>query len=168
MNSRPFMGYKRANGRVGIRNHVLIMPTVVCSNQVAEAIGGLVNGTVALTHQHGCAQLGADLEQTILTLVGTAANPNVYGTLVVGLGCEAVLADIVTTALRNLGKPVRSLNIQDAGGTLSAIAEGARLAMELVQEASMLQKEPCDASDILLGTECGGSDACSGLSANPV
>lgn len=163
-----FLGYKRPDGSVGIRNHVLVMPTVVCANRVAEAIASLVYGTVTFVHQHGCAQLGADLEQTFRTLVGTALNPNVYGVVVVGLGCEAILPSSVTRAIEQTKKPVRQLVIQEAGGTLSAIAEGARMAMDLVQEASMLQRQECDVSGIVLGTECGGSDACSGLSANPV
>lgn len=163
-----FLGFRRADGRVGARNHVLILPTVVCANQVAESICHLVRGTVTFTHQHGCAQMGQDLEQTIRTLVGMGTNPNVCGVLVVGLGCEAALAHIVAGGIERIGKPVRTLVIQEHGGTLGAIAEGARIAAVLVQEASMVQRVECDVSEILLGTECGGSDACSGLSANPV
>lgn len=163
-----FLGYRRADGRVGTRNHVLILPTVVCANQVAESICHLVKGTVTFSHQHGCAQLGRDLEQTVRTLVGMGSNPNVYGALVVGLGCEAVPAPVVAEGIARSGKPVRTLVIQECGGTLGAIAQGARIAAALVQEASMVQREECDVSEILLGTECGGSDACSGLSANPV
>jgi altronate dehydratase large subunit len=143
------------------------MPTVVCASQVAESIAALVNGTVAFSHQHGCAQLGRDLEQTVRTLGGMAANPNVYGALIVGLGCEAVPASTVAQVVRAIGKPVRELVIQDVGGTLSAIAAGARMAMDLAQEASTVTRQQCDLSEIMLGTECGGSDACSGISANP-
>lgn len=163
-----FFGYRRPDGRVGTRNHVLILPTVVCANQVAESISQLVRGTVTFAHQHGCAQLGKDLEQTIRTLVGFANNPNVYGVLVVGLGCEGALPEIVSAGIEKSGKPVRSLTIQEHGGTLASIAAGARIAADLVQRASTEQKVECDVSEILLGTECGGSDACSGLSANPV
>ncbi|MGB9867482.1 MAG: UxaA family hydrolase [Bacillota bacterium] len=163
-----FMGYRRADGRVGTRNHVLVLPTVVCANQVVESICQLVKGTVTFTHQHGCAQLGKDLEQTVRTLVGMGTNPNVYGVLVVGLGCEAVLPDMVARVVAKSGKPVHTLVIQEHGGTLGAIAEGARIAASLVQEASLVQRQECDVSEILLGTECGGSDSCSGLSANPV
>jgi len=162
-----FWGYERPDGRVGTRNHVLVLPTVVCANQVASSIASLVAGTVAVAHQHGCTQMGQDLEQTIRTLVGTAANPNVYGAVVVGLGCEAVSARSVAAAVRASGKPALELVIQDHGGTLSAIAAGARLAMDLSQQASLLRRVECGAAQIVLGTECGGSDACSGLSANP-
>ncbi|HHV78644.1 MAG TPA: UxaA family hydrolase [Firmicutes bacterium] len=163
-----FFGYRRADGRVGTRNHVLILPTVVCANQVVESISHLVKGTVYFTHQHGCAQLGKDLEQTIRTLVGYASNPNVYGVLVVGLGCEGALPETVSTRIKKNGKPVNTLVMQEHGGTLGSIAAGARMAADLVQRASMEQRVECDISEILLGTECGGSDACSGLSANPV
>lgn len=162
-----FWGFVRPDGTVGTRNHVLVMPTVVCANKVAECITALVNGTTGVAHQHGCAQLGRDLELTIRTLVGTAANPNVYGVVLVGLGCEAVPTSLVAEALKDSGKPVRELVIQDHGGTLSAIAAGARMAMELSQQASCLKRELCDLSHIILGTECGGSDSCSGISANP-
>lgn len=147
---------------------MLILPTVVCANQVVESISHLVKGTVYFTHQHGCAQLGKDLEQTIRTLVGYASNPNVYGVLVVGLGCEGALPETVSTRIKKNGKPVNTLVMQEHGGTLGSIAAGARMAADLVQRASMEQRVECDISEILLGTECGGSDACSGLSANPV
>jgi altronate dehydratase large subunit len=162
-----FWGYERPDGRVGTRNHVLVVPTVVCSNHVAASISSLVEGTIAVAHQHGCTQIGRDLEQTVRTLVGTASNPNVFGAVVVGLGCEAIGAHSMAEAIRATGRPAQALLIQEHGGTLSAIAAGARLAMDLSQEASLLQRVRCSPAQIVLGTECGGSDACSGLSANP-
>ncbi len=161
-----FWGYERPDGSVGTRNHVLVLPTVTCANHVAAMIASLVAGVVVITHQHGCTQLGDDLTQTARTLIGTAANPNVYGAVVVGLGCEAIGAHDVASAVSASGKPVKELLIQEYG-SLSAIAEGARMAMDLAQQASMLKRVECDAGRIILGTECGGSDACSGLSANP-
>lgn len=162
-----FWGYRRPDGRVGVRNHVLILPTIVCATQTAQRITELVQGTVTMIHQHGCAQVGVDYEQTFRTYVGLGTNPNVYGVVVLGLGCETHQAHRVAEAIAQTGKPVELVTIQDSGGTLMAVAKGARVAAQLVQDASMLQREPCHVSELIVGTECGGSDACSGLSANP-
>ena len=166
-NKATFWGYKRPDGRVGIRNHVLILPTITCAAHTAKQITELVHGTVSFIHQHGCAQVGVDYEQTFRTYVGLGANPNVYGVVVLGLGCETHQARSVAGELKKTGKPVEVVSIQDHGGTLSTIAEGARIAAKMVQEASMQMRVECDFSELIVGTECGGSDACSGLSANP-
>ncbi len=162
-----FLGYRRPDGKVGVRNHVLILPTITCATQTAKQITELVHGTVSFIHQHGCAQVGIDYEQTFRTYVGMGKNPNVYGVVVLGLGCETHQAKSVAEEIAKSGKPVVTVSIQDHGGTLSSIAEGAKAATKLVQEASAQMKEWCDFSELIIGTECGGSDACSGLSANP-
>ena len=168
MNSeKKFWGYRRPNGQVGVRNHVLILPTITCATQAAKQITELVHGTVSFIHQHGCAQVGVDYDQTFRTYVGMGANPNVYGVVVLGLGCETHQARSVAGELAKTGKPVEVVSIQDHGGTLMAIAEGAKIAAKMVQDASAQMKELCDFSELIIGTECGGSDACSGLSANP-
>ncbi|MCF6411329.1 UxaA family hydrolase [Pseudalkalibacillus salsuginis] len=161
------MGYRRPDGRIGIRNHVLILPTITCATQAAQRITELVDGTVTFIHQHGCAQVGVDYEQTFRTYAGMGKNPNVYGVVVLGLGCETHQARSVADDIRESGKPVEVISIQDHGGTLTAIAEGAKAAVKMVQEASMEPKVTFDFSELIIGTECGGSDACSGLSANP-
>lgn len=165
--SGKFWGYRRPDGRVGVRNHVLILPTITCATQAARQITELVQGTVSFIHQHGCAQVGVDYEQTFRTYAGMGANPNVYGVVVLGLGCETHQARSVAGEIAKTGKPVEVVSIQDHGGTLLAIAQGAKIAARMVQDASMLQRELCDFSELIVGTECGGSDACSGLSANP-
>jgi altronate dehydratase large subunit len=162
-----FLGYRRSDGKVGVRNHVLILPTITCATQTAKQITELVHGTVSFIHQHGCAQVGVDYDQTFRTYVGMGKNPNVYGVVVLGLGCETHQARSVAGEIAESGKPVITVSIQEHGGTLDAIAEGAKAATKLVQEASMQMKEWCDFSELIIGTECGGSDACSGLSANP-
>nr|WP_144555024.1 UxaA family hydrolase [Bacillus sp. X1(2014)] len=167
LTNNKFWGYRRADGRVGVRNHVLILPTITCATQAAKQITELVSGTVSFIHQHGCAQVGVDYEQTFRTYVGMGANPNVYGVVVLGLGCETHQARSVAGELAKTGKPVQVVSIQDHGGTLSAIAEGAKIAAKMVQDASAQMRELCDISELIIGTECGGSDACSGLSANP-
>ncbi|GEN36151.1 UxaA family hydrolase [Aneurinibacillus danicus] len=160
-------GYRRPDGRVGIRNHVLILPSIVCATQAAKHVTDLVHGTVSFVHQHGCAQVGVDYDQTFRTYVGMGTNPNVYGVIVMGLGCETHQARSVAGEIAKTGKPVEVVSIQDNGGTLGATAEAARIATKMVQDASALPREPFDFSELIVATECGGSDACSGLSANP-
>lgn len=164
-----FMGYRRPDGTVGIRNHVLVIPTVVCANQVARGISQAVKGSVWVEHQHGCSQLAPDAAQTARVFVGHGTNPNVYGVVVVGLGCEVVRAQDVAAEIKKQCpyKPVHCVIIQDAGGSYKAIAEGSIEAHRMVEQASTLLRERIDVSKLILGTECGGSDACSGLSANP-
>ena len=163
-----FMGYKRPDGSVGIRNHVLIMPTVNCANSVARKISNAVVGTTWFEHQHGCAQLAPDAEQTARAFIGHGTHPNVYGVVVVGLGCEVVRAQDIAEAIKKECpyKPVECIIIQDAG-LLEAVSKGAMAAQKMVTEASLMHREPIDASALILGTECGGSDACSGMSGNP-
>lgn len=107
-----FEGYRRPNGRVGVRNHVLIIPAVVCAGHVAQRIADQLEGVVAVTHQHGCSQIGADRDLTLHTLVGYASNPNVAAALVVGLGCEAVPAQEVAQGIASQGQRVETLIFQ--------------------------------------------------------
>jgi len=164
---RTFWGYRRPDGSVGVRNHVLILPTIVCATQTAQRVTELVQGTVTFIHQHGCAQVGVDYEQTFRTYAGMASNPNVYGVIVLGLGCETHQARSVASEVKKTGKPVEVISIQDHGGTLYTIAEAAKAAARMVQDASRERRVECDFAELIVGTECGGSDACSGLSANP-
>ncbi len=164
-----FMGYRRPDGTVGIRNHVFVLPTVNCANQVARGIAANVRGTVWVEHQHGCSQLGADAEQTARAFIGHGIHPNVYGVVVVGLGCEVIRAQDIAAEIKKQCpyKPVHTIIIQDEGGSNKSIQAGAVAAQNMMIEASMLKREPIAAAELILGTECGGSDACSGLSGNP-
>lgn len=164
-----FMGYRRPDGTAGTRNHVLILPTVACANHVARAIARQVAGTVWVEHQHGCSQLAPDAAQTARVFVGHGIHPNVFGIVVVGLGCEGVRAQDVAAEIERICsyKPVHCVIIQEAGGSFSAIAEGARAADQMVKDASRCVRQPIPVSELILGTACGGSDASSGLSANP-
>jgi altronate dehydratase large subunit len=162
-----FMGYRRADGRVGIRNHVLILPTSVCASQVASEIARSVPGCVAACHAYGCCQVGEDWQLTFRTLRNTAGNPNVGGTLVVGLGCEGLEPLTMLGAVEGLGKPSRGIVIQEEGGSLKSIAQGAAIARTMLDEISRQPREAAEASALMLGLECGGSDATSGLAANP-
>lgn len=162
-------GYLRPDGKMGIRNHVLILSTVGCANNVAKRIGNQVAGTVALPNVKGCGQIGKGIEIMHRCLVNVALNPNVYGTLIVGLGCETTKPYELAEEIRGLSpKPVEVITIQDCGGTLRAIEEGSRIARKMVAEASLVERTPMDLSQLVMGTNCGGSDATSGLAANPV
>lgn len=160
-------GYRRSDGRVGFRNHLVILPTSVCASEAAVRIAGEVPGAVALPHQHGCCQMGDDYRQTLRTLVGLAANPNVGAAIVVGLGCEGIQAESVREELEAAGTRVAGLVIQEHGGTRRTVAEGVRLATEMAAELARTERVPCEVSDIVLGLECGGSDPTSGIASNP-
>jgi altronate dehydratase large subunit len=167
MEKIKFWGYRRSNGQVGVRNHVLILPTITCATQTAQRVTELVQGTVSFIHPHGCGQIGSDFDQTFKTYVGIGSNPNVYGVIVLGLGCETHQARMIAKEIEKTGKPVEVVSIQDQGGTLQAIADTAKVAVKMVQEASAVMREECYFDELIVATECGGSDACSGLSANP-
>jgi len=162
-----FLGYRRSNGKVGIRNHVLIFPTIVCASEVARMISNEVPGTVCAIHGCGCGHIGEDKEQVIRTMVGFTGHPNVAGVLLVGLGCEVITPELIAGELAKVGQRVETISVQEAGGTTRCVAEGKRLAERLLTEASDVGRESVDVSQLILGLECGGSDAFSGLTANP-
>jgi altronate dehydratase large subunit len=162
-----FKGYRRADGKVGTRNHVLILPTSVCAAQVAEEIARAVPGCVAACHAYGCCQIGEDWQLTFRTLRNTAASPNVGATLVVGLGCEGLEPLTMLAAVEELGKPVRGIVIQEEGGSVKAIAQGVAIARRMAEELAAQPRDEVPAAALLLGLECGGSDTTSGLAANP-
>ncbi len=164
-----FLGYRRPDGTVGVRNHVAIIPAVVCANTVVQRIAQLVPGTVALPHPHGCAQIGDDIQMTMWSLAGAAANPNVAAALIVGLGCETCQStDVLDLAQeRTPGKRLERFSIQEAGGSIKAIQRGVETARALVAEVATQQPAPTALSELVVGTECGGYDATSGAAANP-
>jgi altronate dehydratase large subunit len=163
-----FMGYRRPDGRVGIRNHIAVIPSVFCANNVVEQIAGKVPGTVALRHPVGCAQVGYDLELTARTLKAMGTHPNVGAVLVVGLGCERFKPDELYQAVKSCGKPVEMLSIQEEGGSSKTIARGVEAATRLVKQAGQDERVECDISELTIAVKCGGTDATSGLAANPV
>lgn len=139
--ARRFDAYRRSDGSVGTRNNVLVVPSVICSHIVADRIADAVEGAVSAPHDHGCAQIGADNEQTANTLVNVARNPNVAGAVVVGLGCEHVQSSTIADRLAGHGVPVRETSIQDAGGSDACLSEGVSAAEELVAETSTAEDE---------------------------
>ena len=162
-----FLGFKRPDGKVGVRNHVIILPSVVCSSEVCDAIAKKVKGVISIPHPHGCAQLTHDAEQTARTLIGIGRNPNVAAVLVIGLGCEVVDPFMIASKIGESGKLVKSLIIQEIGGTPKAVKEGIKIVRQMLAYASRFKRERVSMDSLILGVECGGSDACSGLSANP-
>nr|WP_300186125.1 UxaA family hydrolase [uncultured Agathobaculum sp.] len=162
-----FYGYKRPDGRVGVRNKVLILPASVCASDTTRIIAQQVEGAVTFNNQLGCSQVASDQQYTMDVMAGYAANPNVYGTVVVSLGCENCQMDLVVAAIQErTNKPIKQVIIQEVGGTLKAVDLGVRYAKEMVSDASLLQKEEFPLSELIVGTECGGSDPTSGLAAN--
>ena len=162
-----FQGYRRRNGTVGVRNHVLVLPSVMCANHIVDRIGRAVPEVVTVGHPTGCAQVGADFEQTKRTMAGFAANPNVAAVLVVGLGCETNESKALAAEIAARGQRVEVLGIQESGGSSETIARGTAIVRDLLREVSAWQREPCPLSELILGTECGGSDGFSGITANP-
>ncbi len=157
-------GYRRANGRVGIRNHVIILAVDDLSNAAVEGIGRLVPAALAIPHAYGRLQFGEDLELTFRTLIGTGANPNVAAVVVVGI--EPSWTDRVADGIALTGKPVVRLSIE-RHGDLSIIAEGARRAAQLVQDASEIMRVPVERHEVMMSIKCGESDTTSGLGACP-
>ena len=162
-----FMGYKRPNGTVGTRNYVGILSTVVCANEVVDAISGQVQGTVAFLHQQGCCQTPVDIERVNTTLSRLGQNPNLYAVLLVSLGCESTDVSRVAETIASSGKEVEVVVIQEVGGAARSTAQGVLVAQKLALAASNLKRKPCPLSSIVLGLKCGSSDTTSGLAPNP-
>lgn len=176
--TRTFAGIRRADGRVGTRNYIGVLTTVNCSATVAAHIARSfdlvdlpdgVDGVVALTHGSGCGleAAGPDWEILRRTLVGYATHPNIGGLVVVGLGCEVLSLEQVIRDLGVTGVPTVSYTIQDVGGTKAAVRRGVELVTELAARVGATRTE-CGLGELVLALKCGGSDAWSGLTANPV
>jgi altronate dehydratase large subunit len=162
-----FNGYRRSNGLVGTRNYVGILSTVVCANEVADAISRQVQGTASFMHQQGCCQTPVDIKRVNETLIGLGSNPNLASVLLVSLGCESTDLNDVAVTISKTGKRVETVVIQDVGGAARSIAEGVLLTQDMVQEASKIERVPCPVSALVLGLKCGSSDTTSGLAPNP-
>jgi len=162
-----FLGYRRPDGKVGIRNNVLILPASVCASDTTRIIASQVKGTVTFNNQNGCGQAQIDQQLTMDVMAGFAANPNIYGTIVVSLGCENCQMDLVINAIKaRTNKPLKTFIIQEIGGTLKTIELAVREALEMVNDALKVQREVTNFSELILGTKCGGSDPTSGIAAN--
>jgi altronate dehydratase large subunit len=162
-----FMGYRRNSGTFGTRTHVLVFPTVICASAVADMISRAVPGTVTVTHSHGCGHLGEEKEHIIRAMAGFCSHPNVAGVLLVGLGCELITPEVIAEQIAGAGQRFETVSIQVEGGTTATVERGRLLAAGLLKEAARARREPVNISELVLGTNCGGSDTLSGLTANP-
>jgi altronate dehydratase large subunit len=169
VSTRPqFLGFRRHDGRVGTRNHVLVVPTVICASVVAERVAAAAPPLgVALPHLAGCGQLGPDMRVTHETLAAYCGHPNVGAVVVIALGCEQVMAQALAEVARRHHKPVEIVAIQAEGGTLKATDKGIRIAQAFAGMLAGDEREWCDVSELILSLKCGGSDYTSGLASNP-
>jgi len=162
-----FMGYPRPDGACGVRNHVAVISTVVCANGVVEAIARAVPGVKAIVHTEGCGRGPKDIAISIRTLIGLGQNPNIAAVLLVGLGCEFIKPEYLQPAIAQSKKPVEALSIQQEGGSVKTAKKGIEIAKRLVDYATGIAREECKWSTLTLALKCGGSDALSGVTANP-
>ena len=162
-----FLGYRRPDGKVGVRNKIFILPASVCASDTTRIIASQIEGAVTFNNQNGCSQVAGDQQLTMDVMAGMAASPNVYGIIVVSLGCENCQMDLVVDAIRErTNKPMETFIIQENGGTITTIERAVRAGRKMAQEASKLQREEFPISELIVGTECGGSDPTSGLASN--
>lgn len=161
---QSFMGYRRENGRVGIRNHVIILPLDDLSNAACEAVANNVKGTLALPHAYGRLQFGEDLDLHFRTLIGVGSNPNVAAVIVIGI--EPQWTKRVVDGIAKTGKPVEGFAIEQHGD-FETICAASRKAKEFTHFATELQRTECQVNELWVSTKCGESDTTSGIAANP-
>src|SRR5260221_1448691 len=164
LSKATFQGYKRDNGRVGVRNHVLVLPVDDLSNAACEAVANNIKGTLAIPHPYGRLQFGADLELHFKTLIGTGSNPNVAAVVVIGIedGWSRRVADGIAAAV----EPVSFFGIE-GHGDMETIRGASKAAKDYVHWASELRREERPLKDLWVSTKCGESDTTSGIGANP-
>ena len=157
-------GYRRLDGRVGVRNHVAIIPVDDLSNAVCENVARVVPGTLALPHAYGRLQYGEDLDLTFRTLIGNGANPNIAAAVVVCI--EPNWANRIAEGIARSGKPVEVFSIE-RHGDLATLAAAARAAQQLAQDAAEIQREPVERREMVISIKCGESDTTTGLGSCP-
>lgn len=164
---KEITGFERKDGRFGIRNHVLVVPTVSCVNGVINRISREVPEAVCVTHAHGCGRGGLrDLKILFRVLSGLVHNPNVGGVVLIGLGCEVSSTKALYPLIKDAGKPVEIFNVQEDGGSMQTSEKGATAARRMLTEIRTQQRVPLSWDKLLVSMECGGSDAMSGVTAN--
>ena len=162
-----FNGYVRPNGRVGVRNHVAVIANCSCANGIVDRISAEVPGVVPLIHTYGCSIPG-EFDRWRRILIGVCSNPNVYGVILVGVGCETDDAKEIGEQIRRIsGMPVFAQIVQEDGGCEAVISKCCAEARKMLAGAAVCQRQPVPLSELVFGTQCGGSDALSGITANP-
>ena len=158
-----FQGYERPDGSVGVRNIILVMSVADCSEPVARKIADGIDGAVAVTQHYGC----IPGEMVANTLIGIGENPNVAAVLLVEMGCEGMPAPALAKVIKQTGKPVDSVSIQESGGTNNAVTRGKQILKAMSERVVGLDRKEFDVSKLIVGVKCGGSDTTSGLAGNP-
>jgi len=166
-NTKTFMGYVRPDGMVGVRNHVVAVATVCCANGVVERIAREVPGVIPLLHTDGCGAI-KEVARFRRTLLGICKNPNNYACIIIGLGCEPENAKQLGKIIAESGKPVFAAIIQEDGGSGKTGLAAIHAAKKFVEDSKKCVREEVPLSKLIFATECGGSDALSGITANPV
>jgi len=164
MQDRKIMAYRRENGRVGVRNHVVVLPVDDISNACAEMVGNNIKGAMALPHAYGRLQFGEDLDLFFRTMIGTGSNPNVAACVVIGI--EPGWTQKIVDGIAKTGKPVAGFSIEGRGDIKTA-AEASYKTKEFVQWASEIQRSECKFSELYISVKCGESDTTTGLSSCP-
>src|SRR5215469_4808326 len=164
LSKRTIWGYRRENGRVGVRNYVAILPLDDISNAACEAVAAHIQGTIALPHAYGRLQFGADLELHFRTMIGTGSNPNVAACIVIGI--EPAWTQKVVAGIAATGKPVAGFSIE-GNGDIATVAAASRKAKEFVHWASEKTRELCPLTDVWVAAKCGESDTTTGLASCP-
>jgi altronate dehydratase large subunit len=159
-----FNGYKRKDGRYGVRNEVLVISSVLCASGVVEAIGRVFPDIATIQHAYGCGYGPEDFFTSLNTFSGIVNNPNVGAVLVIGLGCELLKSEYIAQAV--LDKPAESLEVQEAGSA-ETVKKGIDIVQKMISHVNAMKREPAPLSDLIVGLDCGGSDAFSGVTANP-
>src|SRR2546430_13501267 len=152
VNDRKVLAYRRENGRVGVRNHVIILSVDDISNNCVEMVGNLIKSTLALPHSYGRLQFGEDLDLHFRTMIGTGSNPNVAAAIIIGI--EPGWTQKIVDGIKKTGKPVEGFAIERRGD-LQTAADAARVAQKLFQDASEIQRTQCDFKDLYISAKCG-------------
>jgi altronate dehydratase large subunit len=160
-----FLGYRREHGGYGVRNHVLVISSVSCANGVVGAIGRLFPEVVTVEHAYGCGYGPEDFNTSLRMLTGLINNPNVGAVLAIGLGCELLKSEYLAQGARH--KPAEALSIQQAGGSAATTQKAIEIVQKFVDELKSQRRTPAPVSSLTIGLKCGGSDAFSGVTANP-
>ncbi len=164
---KTFMGFERTDGSAGIRNHVVVMPSVACANGVVAAIAKEVPEVIPLYHGNGCGRGGTDIGLHTRTLQNLCQNPNIAAILIIGLGCEFIRSEGLSLVASVAKKPAENLIIQDEGGSQTTAKKGVAIARGFIEDTRGIERKPMPIELLKVGLECGGSDAFSGITANP-
>jgi altronate dehydratase large subunit len=163
-----FRGYRRKDGSVGVRNRVAVISCTGCINEAPKLISQGIPGIIPLGHNLSCSHLGTDLERSLWILTNLAGNPNVYGVVLVGMGCEQMSPEKIYQGVLQFEKPVELFMLRDSGNWNELVEQGRTAVQRMAEEATHLRREDADIGELTLGIKCGGSDTTSGVVSNPV